>query len=109
MQTIKKHLLIAAVAVFAPQLAVSDSLVDIYESALNNDPVLKAARANFNADREIKNLTRAALLPQIAASGEYRESETTDNSRTTFIIEGQILSSVSQEMLRVTALLTTSR
>ena len=82
MQTIKKHLLIAAVAVFAPQLAVSDSLVDIYESALNNDPVLKAARANFNADREIKNLTRAALLPQIAAS--------------TFIIEGQILSSVSQ-------------
>jgi|SaaInl5LU_22_DNA_1037371.scaffolds.fasta_scaffold01403_2 outer membrane protein len=96
MQTIKKHLLIAAVAVFAPQLAVSDSLVDIYESALNNDPVLKAARANFNADREIKNLTRAALLPQIAASGEYRESETTDNSRTTFIIEGQILSSVSQ-------------
>jgi outer membrane protein len=51
MQPVKKHLLIAAVAVLAPQLALSESLVDIYESALTNDPVLKAARASFNADR----------------------------------------------------------
>ena len=70
MQTVTNRLLIAAMVVFAPQLAVSDSLVDIYESALENDPVLRAARASFNADREIKNIRRAALLPQLSASGE---------------------------------------
>jgi outer membrane protein len=80
MHIIKKHFLIAAVAFLAPQLAISDSLVDIYESALENDPVLRAARASFNADREIKNISRAALLPQLAISGEYKESETNDNS-----------------------------
>jgi outer membrane protein len=80
MHIIKKHFLIAAVAFLAPQLAISDSLVDIYESALKNDPVLRAARASFNADREIKNISRAALLPQLAISGEYKESETNDNS-----------------------------
>jgi len=79
MQPVKKHLLIAAVAIFAPQLALAETLVDIYESALTNDPVLKAARANFNADREIKNIARAALLPQISASGDYIETETTSN------------------------------
>jgi outer membrane protein len=79
MHIVKKHFLIAAVAFLAPQLAISDSLVDIYESALENDPVLRAARASFNADREIKNIGRAALLPQLAISGEYSESETNDN------------------------------
>ncbi|MDG1082353.1 MAG: TolC family outer membrane protein, partial [Porticoccaceae bacterium] len=80
MHIVKKHFLIAAVAVFAPQLALSDSLVDIYESALENDPVLRAARATFNADLEGKNISRAALLPQLAISGEYKESETNDSS-----------------------------
>ena len=78
MHIIKKHFLIAAAAFLTPQLAISDSLVDIYESALKNDPVLRAARASFNADREIKNISRAALLPQLAISGEYKESETND-------------------------------
>jgi len=80
MHIVKKHFLIAAVAFLAPQLAVSDSLVDIYESALENDPVLRAARATFNADREGKNISRAALLPQLSITGEYKESETDDSS-----------------------------
>ena len=80
MHIVKKHFLIVAVAFLAPQLAVSDSLVDIYESALENDPVLRAARATFNADREGKNISRAALLPQLSITGEYKESETDDSS-----------------------------
>lgn len=80
MHIVKNYFLIAAVAFLAPQLAVADSLVDIYESALKNDPVLRAARATFNADREGKNISRAALLPQLAISGEYKESETNDSS-----------------------------
>ena len=96
MHIVKNYFLIAAVALLAPQLAVSDSLVDIYESALENDPVLRAARATFNADREGKNISRAALLPQLAISGEYKESETNENSRTVFNIDGQVLPSVNQ-------------
>ena len=96
MHIIKKYFLIAAAAFFTPQLAISDSLVDIYESALKNDPVLRAARASFNADREIKNISRAALLPQLAISGEYKESETNEDSRSSFNIDGQVLPSVNQ-------------
>jgi outer membrane protein len=81
------------------QTSAADSLSDIYQSAVQNDPVMRAARANLNADREIKNINRAALLPQLSASGEYRESETNDDSRSIFIIEGQTLSSVSQGLI----------
>ena len=96
MHNVKKHFLIAAVAFLAPQLAISDSLVDIYESALENDPVLRAARATFNADREGKNISRAALLPQLSVSGKYEETDTNEDSRTIFNIDGQVLPSVNQ-------------
>lgn len=62
-----------------------ESLTDIYQSALQNDPVLSAARANFKAGLETKKIARAALLPQIAASGEYTESESTEIERTGYI------------------------
>jgi outer membrane protein len=61
------------------QISTADTLNDIYESALLNDPVLRAARASFNAERETKNIARGALLPQLAISGDYTESEINDN------------------------------
>ena len=61
--------------------SLAESLTDIYQTALQNDPVLGAARANFKAGLETKKITRAALLPQIAASGEYSESESTELER----------------------------
>ena len=76
MQTVTKRLMISCFAFLAPQMVMADTLKDIYETALQNDPVLSAARASFNANSEAKNIGRAALLPQLAASGEYRESET---------------------------------
>ena len=56
-----------------PQISLADTLTDIYESALQNDPVLRAARASFNADRENKNIARGALLPQLSVSGDYTQ------------------------------------
>ena len=53
----------------------ADTLVDIYELALENDPVLRAAEATFNAGQEAQVLGRSALLPQISASAEYGESD----------------------------------
>ena len=61
--------------------SLAESLTDIYQTALQNDPVLGAARANFKAGLETKKITRAALLPQLAASGEYSESESTELER----------------------------
>ena len=65
----------------------AESLTDIYHSALQNDPILAAARANFKAGLETKKISRAALLPQLAASGDYSESESTEIARTGYIGE----------------------
>jgi outer membrane protein len=99
MRLVKQGLFAVGTTLLAAQISWADSLKDIYQSALQNDPVLRAAKASFNAEREAKNISRAALLPQLSASGEYRESETNDDSRSIFIIEGQTLSSVSQGLI----------
>ena len=75
MHQIKTAIFAAFTLLFAAQGSSADSLQDIYESALQNDPVLRAARATFNADREIKNIARGALLPQLSASGNYTEQK----------------------------------
>ncbi len=64
-----------------------DSLADIYELALRNDPQLRAARAAYLAGSESKNISRAGLLPQISAVGEYSETEL-DGSSTTVLSGG---------------------
>jgi len=62
--------------------ALGNTLSDIYEQALENDPQLRAARAAYLAGKEAKNIGRAALLPQITATGEYQELETEGASTT---------------------------
>ena len=88
MQTVSKRFFISVIAfvasmmvsLMASQVSLADTLTDIYESAVQNDPVLRAARANFNADRENKNIARGALLPQLSVSGDYTQSELNDSS-----------------------------
>ena len=63
MQTVTKRLSVFTVAFLATQISVADTLTHIFESALQNDPVLRAARASFQADRENSNIARGALLP----------------------------------------------
>ncbi len=99
MRLVRQGLFAISTTLLVAQISWADSLKDIYQSALQNDPVLQAAKASFNAERESKNITRAALLPQLSASGEYKESETNDDSRSIFIIEGQTLSSVSEGLI----------
>ena len=103
MQTVSKRLFISVVAFLVPQItpqiSFADTLTDIYESALQNDPVLRAARASFNADRENKNIARGALLPQLSVSGEYTQTEINDDSRSVFIIDGSTLDSVTAGLI----------
>ena len=103
MQTVSKKLFISIFAFVAsmmvPQISLADTLIDIYESAVQNDPVLRAARANFNADRENKNIARGVLLPQLSVSGEYTQTEINDDSRSVFIIDGSTLDSVTAGLI----------
>ncbi len=79
MHPFKQSIVALIAAMMATQINATDTLGDIYESALQNDPVLRAARASYNAERETKNIARAALLPQLAVSGDYTRSEINDD------------------------------
>jgi outer membrane protein len=107
MQTVSKKLSISVnafvvsmmVPLFTAQISHADTLTDIYESALQNDPVLRAARASFNADQENRNIARGALLPQLSISGEYSQTEVNDDSRSVIIIDDATLDSVTAGLI----------
>ena len=67
-----------SIALFA-HAANADSLLDVYQQALGNDAQLQAAKANFNANKEAKNLGLSALLPQVNASFTRTESDVDQN------------------------------
>ena len=53
----------------------ADTLSKIYELSLTNDSQLLAAKAEYLAKTESKNISRAALLPSISAIAKYGEQE----------------------------------
>ena len=55
--------------------AFADNLLQVYQQALTNDPVLLKAAAQYKASKEGITQARAALLPSITATGEYGMSE----------------------------------
>ncbi|MGH1486228.1 MAG: TolC family outer membrane protein [Cellvibrionaceae bacterium] len=59
----------------------SETLLEIYELATENDREYKANIARFNADREAVNIARSDLLPQIIGSASYSD-EDSDTSGT---------------------------
>lgn len=71
-----KHLAYAftCVAILCSSPVMADSLGDIYDLALDNDPELRAAHAAYMAGRESRNIGRAGLLPQLSAGATYQES-----------------------------------
>lgn len=64
--------------------ARADTLLQIYEMALQNDPVLKAAEASYNAGREAEALGRSALLPRVGAQASYGESDLSAKAKYSF-------------------------
>ena len=69
----------------APTLA--DTLIDIYELALENDALLKSRVAQYNADIELEKLALAPLLPQARAGYTFTDSETETTSPNLFLDE----------------------
>ena len=57
--------------------AAQESLMDIYQRALQNDPAIRQAEANFLANAEVRPQARSQLLPSLAfstsTSGRFSE------------------------------------
>ena len=78
----------------------AETLSDIYEIAVKNDPVILAAKANYNADKETLKQGRAVLLPQLVGSAnklEPTDPTSTNPDKTTYS------ASLSQSLFNVPA------
>ena len=75
MLKISKFFLAAISTILLTPLTWADSLSDIYRSALQNDPVLRASRAIYMAEKETVQQGKAVLLPQLSASAGYTETD----------------------------------
>ena len=53
----------------------AESILDIYNEALKNDPTFRAAEYSYLADKEIVVQGRAALLPSLTLSGSTNWNE----------------------------------
>ena len=73
---------IAGMLLTLAHMATSESLLDVYEIALDNDAQLRAETARYRADLELKTLSLAPLLPQVRA-GASRSLRDSQNTRLT--------------------------
>jgi outer membrane protein len=62
-------------AVLASSAAQAADLLEVYQRAVQNDPLIREAEANRLASRESKPRALGALLPQIEASGVIGQSD----------------------------------
>ena len=77
--------------------AQADTLVDIYELALENDAQLKTQIAQYNADIELEKLALAPLLPQARAGYSFTDSEN-DSTRPNVIFNDDPLNPGFQQI-----------
>jgi outer membrane protein len=82
MKQFKVLTLALACAFCAPSFA-QESLIDIYQRALANDPAIREAEATYRALAEVKPQTRALLLPSLNLSAS-RSNRYSDNASGSF-------------------------
>ncbi len=86
----KRHFLCVVIALAVNSAANADTLLDVYELAVSNDPQLKAAEANYRADIESEKLSRSALLPQLVGQAYYEDAETDSQSKSATFSSGAL-------------------
>ena len=77
---IRRALLSLGAALLVSQTVHAASLMDVYQSALLNDPSLREAEANRLATYELKPQARSRFLPQINFGGSYVNSSSDGSS-----------------------------
>ncbi|GEA08891.1 outer membrane channel protein [Alteromonas sp. KUL42] len=76
----KRTLLSLVVGISMTTSALADDLMQVYQQALANDPVVNQAKAQRDAAFEGINISRAALLPQVSAFVSYTDVDATTAS-----------------------------
>jgi outer membrane protein len=79
MLSINKVVSLIALIALLSTTARSETLEDIYQSAVKNDPIAGAAKATYKANKETINQGRAVLLPQLTTSASKMEPSSDDN------------------------------
>lgn len=88
----------------------ADTLLDLYQAAQQNDPVLKAAEAKLRSELESSKDVQGYLLPQIGLTHSYSERDHTLDSDNILLDAGQeytlkgttTVISISQTLLNFT-------
>ncbi len=83
---LRAHILLACGTSLVAPFASGADLLEVYQRALQNDPIIREADANRLASRESKPQALAALLPQLDVSGSYTQNDE-EFSRTTLTPE----------------------
>jgi outer membrane protein len=76
MPNIRPLAFLAIAALLAGPASAADSLLDVYQRALQNDPTIREAEAQYLALAEAKPQARSALLPNLALTGTVSNSYT---------------------------------
>lgn len=100
MLSIIKVISLITMIAFVSLSARADTLADIYQSAVKNDPIAAAAKANYLANKETLKQGRAVLMPQLVASSirvEPSSIEDGNPEKTTY------MASLSQSLFNVPA------
>jgi len=74
-KVIRLNCLVMALALATPALVNAASLLEVYQQALQSDPLIHEAEARRLAALEAQPQARGALFPQINASGSWSSSE----------------------------------
>ncbi|MFT6791675.1 MAG: outer membrane protein [Cellvibrionaceae bacterium] len=80
--------LVWAIISASSPLASAESLLEVYELALQNDLQYKADLAAYQADVEAENISRGVLLPQINFSSRY-DNDDSDTEVTSYSLNLQ--------------------
>jgi outer membrane protein len=74
---------------FAGPLWAQQSLLEIYQRAVDNDPTVREAEATYRANAEQRPLARSQLLPSLQLSASTSSSDTKDPNPPTNFVTGE--------------------
>jgi outer membrane protein len=85
-------IIFAAVGLSYSALAAAEDLVEVYDRAVQSDPVLQEAEQNLYSTREIKPQARALLLPNFGVTGDaqYQNVKTSRRSAEVTVPAGPV-------------------
>ena len=67
--------------------AGAENLLEVYQDAVQNDPLIREAEARREAALEVKPQARGLLLPQVNIDGQWAQSNSDSNSTFTQAVD----------------------